>query len=109
MSNVFVYGTLMAEEVVDVLIRRQPKKVPARVRGYRRHRIQGFVFPAIVPAGDADEVPGLVLFDLTPREMEIFDGALHSSLQFALLSYPPYALSLDLVCEAPDAFHIFRV
>ena len=32
MSNVFVYGTLMAEEVVDVLIRRQPKKVPGTKR-----------------------------------------------------------------------------
>ena len=30
MSNVFVYGTLMAEEVVDVLIKRQPKKVPGK-------------------------------------------------------------------------------
>ena len=30
MSNVFVYGTLMAEEVVDVLIRRQPKKVQVK-------------------------------------------------------------------------------
>ena len=28
MSNVFVYGTLMSEEVVDVLIRRQPRRVP---------------------------------------------------------------------------------
>lgn len=82
----------------------------ARVRGYRRHRIKGFVFPAIVPASDADEVPGLVskckgpqdayeigslpiedicwqqleavhamvqvLYDLTDREMQIFDGEL---------------------------------
>lgn len=28
MSNVFVYGTLLSEEVVDVLIRRQPRRVP---------------------------------------------------------------------------------
>ena len=32
----------------------------ARVKGYRRHRIKGFVFPAMVPAEDAAEVQGLV-------------------------------------------------
>ena len=28
MSNVFVYGTLMSEEVLDVLIRRQLRRLP---------------------------------------------------------------------------------
>jgi hypothetical protein len=28
MSSVFVYGTLMSEEVVDVLIKRQPRRLP---------------------------------------------------------------------------------
>ena len=37
MANVFVYGTLMAEEVVDVLIRRQPRKVPGTKRKQPHH------------------------------------------------------------------------
>jgi hypothetical protein len=37
----------------------------ARIAGYRRHRIKGFVFPAIVPASEADEVQGLVREPLT--------------------------------------------
>ena len=88
MSNVFVYGTLMSEEVVMTLIKRAPKQQPgtfhsrqailfaiitcmlqicltyvhhaARLRGYRRHRIKGFIFPAILPATESEEVNGLV-------------------------------------------------
>ncbi|BDA40600.1 AIG2-like protein D [Coccomyxa sp. Obi] len=73
MSNVFVYGTLMSEEVVMTLIKRAPKQQPARIRGYRRHRIKGFIFPAIIPATESDEVNGLVLYDLSEKEMEVFD------------------------------------
>ncbi len=90
MSNVFVYGTLMSEEVVMTLIKRAPKQQPgafcllqaillaiispyaitrlislshaAKIRGYRRHRIKGFIFPAIIPATESDEVNGLVGF-----------------------------------------------
>ncbi|EIE26750.1 AIG2-like protein [Coccomyxa subellipsoidea C-169] len=73
MSNVFVYGTLMSEEVVAALIRRAPRQQPAKIRGYRRHRIKGFIFPAIVPAEESDEVNGLVLYGLNCEEMEVFD------------------------------------
>lgn len=86
---VFVYGTLMADEVLQVLLKRVPLSRPATLQGYTRRAVKGQVFPAIVPAaagsgggegGSGAEgeaaVRGKVLVGLSPRELEILDGAL---------------------------------
>jgi gamma-glutamylcyclotransferase (GGCT)/AIG2-like uncharacterized protein YtfP len=70
--NVFVYGSLMADEVVSVLLERVPPSVPAVLPGYQRHSIKGRVYPAIVPA-EEKRVIGKVLFDLMDNELEILD------------------------------------
>uniref|UniRef100_A0A0D6R6Z4 Putative gamma-glutamylcyclotransferase n=1 Tax=Araucaria cunninghamii TaxID=56994 RepID=A0A0D6R6Z4_ARACU len=70
--NVFVYGTLMADEVVNVLLNRVPPCSPAVLQGYRRHSIRGRVYPAIVPA-ENNSVNGKVIRDLTDYEMDLFD------------------------------------
>ena len=48
--SVFVYGTLMAEEVVRVLLGRAPPSSPAILADHRRFSIRGRVYPAILPA-----------------------------------------------------------
>jgi len=70
--NVFVYGSLMADEVVSVLLERVPSSVHAVLPGYQRHSIKGRVYPAIVPA-EEKKVTGKVLFDLMDNELEILD------------------------------------
>ena len=47
--SVFVYGTLMAEEVVRVLLGRAPPSSPALLPGHRRFSLRGRVYPAILP------------------------------------------------------------
>jgi len=42
-GTAFVYGTLMAEEVVGALLRRVPPSQPAVLSGYSRHRVRGQV------------------------------------------------------------------
>lgn len=97
-----MYGTLMAEEVLKLLIRRVPPSKPATLSGYSRHRVKGQVFPAIIPATYQDRVTGKVgaqgqqhrvqtlaasesgqptlptwpqvLMELTPSELHILDG-----------------------------------
>lgn len=59
-GTAFVYGTLMAEEVLKLLIRRVPPSKPATLTGYSRHRVKGQVFPAIIPATHQDRVTGKV-------------------------------------------------
>lgn len=48
-KTAFVYGTLMAPEVVQALIKRVPPMRPATLKGYTRHSVKGVVFPAIIP------------------------------------------------------------
>ena len=60
MPSVFVYGTLMAEEVCDALLERPHNRFPAKLSGYKRHRIRQQVFPAIIPASQTDTILGWV-------------------------------------------------
>ena len=59
-GNAFVYGTLMADEVLRLLIHRVPRSKPATLSGYQRYRVKGQVFPAIVPCKTTSKVQGMV-------------------------------------------------
>lgn len=75
----FVYGSLMAPEVLRALLGRVPDRVPAAVRGYRRYRIKERVYPAIYRADDegggssSSVVEGEVLRGLSRRELAVLD------------------------------------
>ncbi|KAL6536304.1 AIG2-like protein D [Orobanche gracilis] len=72
-SNVFVYGSLLSDDVVRALLCRVPPSLPAALPSYQRFSIKGRVYPAIIPAVDK-KVIGKVLLDLTPPELHIFDA-----------------------------------
>jgi Gamma-glutamyl cyclotransferase, AIG2-like len=82
-AKIFVYGTLMAEQVVTTLIGRMPSYTKARVLGFRRHPVRDVVYPAVIPVaitredhddvGAAAAVEGLLLQDLAPGEMQRLD------------------------------------
>ncbi|XP_011075868.1 AIG2-like protein D [Sesamum indicum] len=71
-SNVFVYGSLLADDVVRLLLGRVPPSSPAVLPHYQRFSIKACVYPAIVPA-QAKKVNGKVLFGITPPELYILD------------------------------------
>ncbi|CAI5525145.1 unnamed protein product [Closterium sp. Naga37s-1] len=58
-TPVFVYGTLMADEVLRVLLDRVPASTPARLPNFTRHSIKGRQYPAVVPKAH-DSVMGKV-------------------------------------------------
>jgi len=66
----FVYGTLQYKPVLNFLLRRVPTCKPAVIRGYRRCRIIGLPYPAVV-VDEAESVEGMLLFDLREDEMEV--------------------------------------
>ncbi|CAI9259212.1 unnamed protein product [Lactuca saligna] len=70
--NVFVYGSLLADDVVRVLLRRIPQNSPAILHGYHRFSIKGRVYPAILPV-ENKKVTGRVLLGITLPELEILD------------------------------------
>ncbi|KAL0312265.1 UNVERIFIED_CONTAM: AIG2-like protein D [Sesamum radiatum] len=49
-STVFVYGSLLADDVVRVLLNRVPSSSSAILHDYHRFSIKGRVYPAILPA-----------------------------------------------------------
>lgn len=46
--NLFVYGSLMYEEIWRRLVSREFQRMPARLDGYRRLRIRGEDYPGLV-------------------------------------------------------------
>jgi len=78
-GNAFVYGTLMADEVLKLLIKRVPRSAPASITGFSRHRVKNQVFPAIIPAAASSRVQGKVLLDLTEKELHVLDGEVQNA------------------------------
>ncbi|RZC71919.1 hypothetical protein C5167_035078 [Papaver somniferum] len=48
-KSVFVYGSLLADDVVRVLLNRVPQNSPAILDNFERFSIKGCVYPAILP------------------------------------------------------------
>ena len=72
MADLFVYGTLMTPAVMRAVIGRVPRSEPAELHGYRRYRLRGKVYPAVVPE-PGTTVAGRVYHDLTPAEITRLD------------------------------------
>mmetsp|Transcript_27564 Transcript_27564/g.38055 ORF Transcript_27564/g.38055 Transcript_27564/m.38055 type:complete len:150 (-) Transcript_27564:190-639(-) len=70
--SVFVYGSLLAPEVLQVLLGRKPQSKTAVLSGYQRFAIKGRPYPAIVKAVDCC-VYGQVFDCLTVSERKVFD------------------------------------
>ncbi|KAK1315598.1 AIG2-like protein [Acorus calamus] len=70
--NVFVYGSLLADEVVHVLLKRVPPSSPATLYGFHRFSIKGRIYPAILPV-ENKKVDGKVLLGITDPELDVLD------------------------------------
>ncbi|RAL50443.1 unnamed protein product [Cuscuta campestris] len=72
-GKVFVYGSLLADDVVRVLLSRVPPSSPAALHHHHRFSIKGRVYPAILPV-ENKKVNGRVLLGITRPELEILDN-----------------------------------
>ncbi|OAE19083.1 hypothetical protein AXG93_4129s1140 [Marchantia polymorpha subsp. ruderalis] len=70
--NVFVYGSLMAPEVLAAIIHRVPPQATAVVANFHRYSIRNRLYPAVLPLAGGN-VTGKVLFDLTHEELKLLD------------------------------------
>ncbi|KAI0518882.1 hypothetical protein KFK09_006319 [Dendrobium nobile] len=73
LHNVFVYGSLLADEVVNALLKRMPPCSPAILNGYHRYGIKGRVYPAILPV-ESKKVIGRVIKGVTDAELHVLDA-----------------------------------
>jgi len=70
--NLFVYGTLKDESILKDLIGRIPKKIKARLYGYKKYNVKGEEYPGIKKE-KGGIVSGFLLLNLTQKEFEILD------------------------------------
>ena len=70
----FVYGSLMAPEVLQALLGRVPDRTEATARGYRRLAIEDRVYPALIRCDDRDaRVRGEIIRGMSRRELAVLD------------------------------------
>ncbi|KAA3489817.1 AIG2-like protein isoform X1 [Gossypium australe] len=70
--NVFVYGSLLSDDVVRVLLNRVPPSSAALLSHFHRFSIKGRVYPAIRPVQNR-HVSGRVLMGISDPELHILD------------------------------------
>ena len=71
-SNVFVYGTLIVPEVMELVSGRAHVHATGRLEGYARFLLVDRVYPGIVPATNAS-TPGRVYFDVDDEGLARLD------------------------------------
>ncbi|KAG0558349.1 hypothetical protein KC19_10G021500 [Ceratodon purpureus] len=94
--NVFVYGSLLAPEVLIALLHRVPRASLAVVHDFHRYSIKNRIYPAVLPK-KGDKVFGKVLFDLSDQELHILD-------EFEDVEYTKSIVS-PLTLKAHDSTH----
>jgi gamma-glutamylcyclotransferase (GGCT)/AIG2-like uncharacterized protein YtfP len=72
MKNLFVYGSLMFDEVWLQLLGRKHQTLNANLTGYRRVQIHGQVYPGLKNDMQCI-VDGVLVFNLSPNEIEKLD------------------------------------
>ncbi|CAN6192988.1 unnamed protein product [Urochloa humidicola] len=71
--SVFVYGSLMADEVVRTILKRVPPAAPAILPNYHRFNIKDRIYPAILPV-ESKKVAGMVVMGVTDEELQVLDA-----------------------------------
>lgn len=63
----------MYPQVLYALLKRVPSRCKASIHGFKRYNIKGQVFPGVIKASPECKVEGVLLRELTPEDMIIFD------------------------------------
>lgn len=70
--NLFVYGTLMDDEIFQIVAGERPSSDQAVLHGYIRKQVIGEVYPAIAEQS-GDEVTGILYYNLTETALNRLD------------------------------------
>ena len=82
-ANLFVYGSLMNDEVVQCLLGTSLPKRSAKLLGYKRKGVLGEAYPAMFECKHS-EVEGCILLGLTPAQIQRLD--LYEGYQYQRIS-----------------------
>ncbi|MGP4046850.1 gamma-glutamylcyclotransferase family protein [Streptomyces sp. 2A115] len=73
-NELFVYGTLRFDVVLEALLGRVPARTSASAPGWRAAALEGRVYPGLVGSARGGAASGLLLTDLSYEEWEILDA-----------------------------------
>ena len=73
-TSVFTYGTLMFEEIWQLIAGRPYHTVKAVLPGYQRFKMKHAEYPGITPAGQDHCVTGLIYLNIHERVVAALDG-----------------------------------
>lgn len=88
MKNIFVYGSLMFNEVWQRLIQNQYHKVNVQLHGFIRLKLKDEEYPGIIPSPD-NRVTGKLYLNISASDIEqldIFEGEFYQRSQVIVLS-----------------------
>ena len=108
MTNLFVYGSLMNQEVWFPLLQTKVVSIEARLSGYYRESLQGCTYPAIRIQADSS-VDGLVLLDLSAFQIEVldsFEGELYQRESVVVNSVSDDSLECETYSLKPSYYHL---
>ncbi|MCB1774002.1 MAG: gamma-glutamylcyclotransferase [Gammaproteobacteria bacterium] len=118
MTGLFVYGSLMAPDIMQRASGHTGTAMPARLDGYFRGTIVDETYPGIVPA-EGESVSGLFYPDLGPsavRRLDEFEGEMYERVavevdtaggRIAAQAYVVRAVFRHLLTRAPWTFDAF--
>ena len=72
MKHLFVYGSLLYDEVLNKLLSNQYQKIQAELAGYKCVRLKKEVYPVLVPC-ELSSTTGLLLIDVKPDDLQTLD------------------------------------
>ena len=71
--NVFTYGSLMFQRVWSLVVGGNYEKVDARLHGFKRRKVSGENYPAVLPATNVDHVDGKIYLNLSESDIKSLD------------------------------------
>jgi gamma-glutamylcyclotransferase (GGCT)/AIG2-like uncharacterized protein YtfP len=80
MADLFVYGTLMREDIMRTVAGTVPRRQRGTARGYRRLAVKNEHYPGLI-AEQGSEVEGLVYLDITEESwarLDRFEGEMYT-------------------------------
>lgn len=71
--HVFTYGSLMFQRVWPKVVGGMYEKADARLHGFKRRKIRGKNYPAVLRGTNLDYVDGKIYFDVNNNDMDLLD------------------------------------
>jgi len=93
----FVYGSLLFPEVLQVLLGRVPHSIDASAPGWRVAALHDRVYPALVPGPGSAR--GLLLIDLSQAEWQVLDDFEAKMYDLRLIALSDGRQGLAYVCD----------